>query len=490
MADNIDELIVDVALGRNGRRDYYAGRNIEAEMNAIARGEEKVIKTNKRLSKSNKEVSNSGFALGKSFRFLAAYLATDKLIKYADEWTNIKSVLNLVTNSEKERIAVQERLFAISQKTMQGMSGTVDLYAKITRNAENLNLSQEKRLQLTEAINKALIIGGGSTTSNQAALLQFGQALSMGNLRGQELNSILAQSPRLAQMIAEGMGVKTADLKNMGAKGQLTSDKVIAAILNQTPKVNREFNKMGITVSQAFTKLNNAFGKFINNLNETTGAANILAKGISGLASALEFLADNTEIVAIILGGLLLRKLTILRAVFLESRFAIGTMTRALQVLISGEIINGLKAVGVAGWKAVAPFLKFVAIAELVIQTIKMLKGEWNWYAEAIDDIERGMHDTLNWIGEKTGWWGKRENFKGTFSSGKIDKESGMFLGSERDVVVKPVQPVQTPNNNVSNTNANINQNLTFNITETTNPLSLAQKVGEILSNKLVQAVL
>lgn len=487
--DNIDELIVDVALGRNGRRDYYAGRNIEAEMNAIARGEEKVIKTNKKLAKSNKEVSASGMALGKSFRFLAAFLATDKLIKYADEWTNIKSTLNLVTNSEKERVAVQKRLFEISQKTSQGMSGTVDLYSKITRNAENLNLSQEKRLQLTEAINKALIIGGGSAASNQAALLQFGQALSMGNLRGQELNSILAQSPRLAQMIAEGMGVKTADLKNMGAKGKLTSDKVIAAILNQTPKVNREFDKMGVTMGQAFTKLDNSFGKLVNNLNEATGATNILAKGISGLASMLEFLADNTEIVVAVLGGLFLRKLTILRDVFLANRAAIGTMTNALQMLVSGEIINGLKAVGVAGWKAVAPFAKFIVIGELIIETIKMIRGEWNLFSEAIDDIERKTYDVLNWIGKKTGWWNERQSFNGTFSSGQM--ENGAFLGAKREnPIITPIQPAQTPNSNVSNTNQNVNQNITFNITDASNPVTLGAKLGTIIGNKLRQAVL
>lgn len=458
--DKVDELIIDVALGRNGRKDYYAGRNIQAELDAIAKGEEKIIKTNKRLSKSNKEVSSSGFALGKSFRFLATYLALDKLIKYADEWTNIKSILNLVTNSEKERILVQEKLFSISQKTMQSMSGTVDLYSKITRNAESLNLSQEKRLQLTESINKALIIGGGSSSSNQAALLQFGQALSMGNLRGQELNSILAQSPRLAQMIADGMGVKVADLKNMGAKGKLTSNKVISAILSQTPKVNDEFNKMGVTVSQAFTQLNNSFGKFINNLNEATGASSILAKGISGLASIFEFLSENTEIVAGLLGGLLLKKLTVMRTVFLESRFAVGTMTNALQMLVSGEIINGLKAVGIAGWKAVAPFAKFILIGELIIQTIKMIKGEWNWYAEFIDKIERGAW----WLGNKV--TGQNKAFQGTFSSD-----------------VKPVKPIST-------TNANINQNVTFNINEASNPQAVAMEVDRVLTNRLTQAVL
>ena len=91
-----------------------------------------------------------------------------------------------------------------------------------------------------------------------------------------------------------------------------------------------------------------------------------LTSGVKTLTSALTFLSKNIEHVAMVLGVVLFRKLTIMRTIFLEKLKApIGSVINSLQMLVSGEIINGLKALGVAGWKAVAPWAKFLIIFEV-----------------------------------------------------------------------------------------------------------------------------
>ena len=129
-------------------------------------------------------------------------------------------------------------------------------------------------------------------------------------------------------------------------------------------------------------------------------------------------------------------------------------------------VLKSLKYALIAGtkasWAFVAPWAKLLIILELVDQTIKMLKGEWNWFAEFIDRIERGTW----WLANK--FTGQNKAFQGTFSS--------------------DVKPVSMPNSNVSNTN--INQNLTFNINEASNPQQVAAEVDRVLTNRLTQAVL
>lgn len=419
MADNIDELVVDFVTAHNGQRDYYAGRNIAAEMQAIARGEEQVAQKSGRVRQKTAELSREmsktitqATLLSRAFKVFGAYLAVGKLKAYADEWTNIKSILNLVTDGEEARLRVQERLFKLSQNTRQDIASTVDLYRRISVSTEQLGLSEEKRLSLVEAINKALIIGGGTTIGNKAALIQLGQGLASGQLRGQELNSVLEQAPRLAQMIAEGMGIRQGQLRDVAKEGNLTPDVVLNAILKQAPKVDDEFKKMAMTIGQALTKLNNSFGHFLNSLNECAGVTSIVSSLISLLADAFDVLAKHTQYVATIIGGLLIKRLITMRRVFLESRAPIGSMRNALQMLVSGEVIGGLKALAVAGKAAIIPFLKFALIAYAVEVVFKLLKELWKWFSGEENifthlgaAFEENKAEILKWFSEAKQWF-------------------------------------------------------------------------------------
>lgn len=456
--DNIDQFVIETIFNDKGAIKGFT---------ILDNKQREILSNNKKIVSSNKEVASSGFALGKAFRTIGAYLGLREISRYADEWTNIKSILSLVTDGEKERLHVQERLFAISQDTRQNMLSTVDLYRRISTATESLGLNEEKRLQITEAINKAIIIGGGSAASNQAALVQLGQGLASGQLRGQELNSILEQSPRLAQMIAEGLGMKVGQLRTVAAEGGLTPDKVLGAILNQAPKVNQEFDKMGKTIGQAFVVLGNSVGNFINKLNEMTGASKFFAEIII-------FLAKNLDVVATVLIASfipsIVKAIPLLDLFFLNLLSGMGILSSLKFAILAS--IPAMKAFAIQAWAISAPFLKILAIVALVREAIKMLKGEWNWYSESIDSIERGTFKALNWIGEKTGWWESRENFKGTFSQGALN----------------PAQNVNNVNNSANN--KNVNNNVVFNINGAKDPKITADEIDSIISNRIALGVM
>src|SRR5690606_40213995 len=58
--------------------------------------------------------------------------------------------------------------------------------------------------------------------------------------RSSDLRSVLEQMPRLAQAIAEGMGVTVGELRVLGQQGQLTSQQVIRAIQSQLATLRDE----------------------------------------------------------------------------------------------------------------------------------------------------------------------------------------------------------------------------------------------------------
>lgn len=254
------------------------------------KGSRTVKRNLEEIGTTAKDTGRSVDYAGRAIAGLGAAFGVAKLIEYADTMTAIESRLRLVTNSTQALARVQGNLFDLAQRTRQSFSGTTELYAKLAKGTEELALGEAKLLKVTETVNKTMVLSGTSAQGAQAALLQFGQGLSAGALRGEELNSILEQAPRLAQALADGLGVPVGALKKLGEQGELTADKIIFALTNQASKINSEFDQITPTIGQAFQVLNNELVKFIGTGAQTSGVAGTLAGAILLVSKNLDLI--------------------------------------------------------------------------------------------------------------------------------------------------------------------------------------------------------
>ena len=188
------------------------------------------------------------------------------VIKYADSYTELRNRIALVTNSQREQIVAMDDVYNISMKTNQALGATTQIYQRFAQNADRLNLSQTQVAELTETVAKSVAISGASAGAAEAALMQFGQALGSAELRGDELNSVIEQTPGLADAIAKGLGVATGELKNLAKSGELNIQKVIQALQKARDSVDNDFGKRLKTVSGAFTNLETETTRYIGAL--------------------------------------------------------------------------------------------------------------------------------------------------------------------------------------------------------------------------------
>lgn len=215
------------------------------------------------------------------------------LIKMADAVTTLHTSLKLSSNSASEASTAYERLFVIAQQARVSFTELGATYTTIARAGNELGVSQDRLLTVTQAIGNAMTIGGGSAQSMQAALVQLGQGLSSGTLRGEELNSILEQTPRLAKALADGMGVSVGQLRSLGEQGKLTAETVISALEKSAPQLAKEMASSTVTVGQAFTMLTNSATKFVGEADTASGATNNLASALQGIAGAIDSVGNT-----------------------------------------------------------------------------------------------------------------------------------------------------------------------------------------------------
>lgn len=194
----------------------------------------------------------------------ATAIAGGSVMQIADEWASVSGRVKLATQSAEEHKHAMEEIYHIAQRTGQTFAASGDLFQKVQRSAKDLGLNTDDTLKMTEIIGQTLTIGGGDASSQQAALMQLGQALGAGKLSGDELNSIIEQSPRLAEAIANSFGVGVGQLKEMGKAGKLTAKALSQGLLKQADKIQAEFDAMPKTFAFGMTMMKNAMGRWIS----------------------------------------------------------------------------------------------------------------------------------------------------------------------------------------------------------------------------------
>lgn len=288
------------------------------------------------LGSSFSNLNSMALTLVKTF---GAYITISEAIARSDMYTGLQNRLKLVTHSQTELNQAMNDTFNIAQATGARWDSTAQVYQRFSDNAKTLGINMKHTAQLTETVSKAISISGGSATSAEAALTQFGQSLASGVFRGEEFNSVAEQAPGLLKALASGLDVNIGQLRKMANAGQLTGDVLIKALDNSKESVDQLFGKTDFTIGQSFTMLSNQVTKFIGESNKGTGAASTLASSIQALANNFN-LAANTTITAFT---------GILTALLVKQSIALGvTVTGWYAETAAMVASNGVRATSIA----------------------------------------------------------------------------------------------------------------------------------------------
>ncbi|WCF71784.1 tail length tape-measure protein 1 [Acinetobacter phage Acba_13] len=273
----------------DSERAKRTAQDLSVELDSITKKGDFASKSMDRMSVATRALAG----------YMAGLLTVGSAISKMDTYTGLQNRLKLVTNNQVELNKATEDTFRIAQKTYSAWDSVLQVYQRFSDNAKTLNLTMDDTARLTETVSKAVAISGASAEAADAALVQFGQALASGTLRGEELNSVMEQTPALAKAIAKGMGITVGELRSVAAEGKITSQEIVKALRNVESDVDALFAKTDITIEQSLTLLNNEITKFVGEAGKGSGAAQVLAGSVQTLASNLDLIADGALVVGI-----------------------------------------------------------------------------------------------------------------------------------------------------------------------------------------------
>lgn len=254
------------------------------------------------------QTSSAASALTGTIRNLAgAYLGLQGIKGIAAMSDNITSAtarLNMMNDGLQTTEQLNNMIFESAKRSRGEYQNTADMVSKLGILAGEAFNSSAEIVNFAEQINKQMVLSGTSTAGAQAAMLQLTQAMSSGVLRGEELNSILEQTPLIAQNIAKYMGVTTGEMRNLAGEGRITADVVKNAMFAAADETNAKFAQMPYTWSQVFTQFKNTaiqtfepVLKVVGKMAQVTAEnLDIIAPAFYGAAAAAIFFATATTI--------------------------------------------------------------------------------------------------------------------------------------------------------------------------------------------------
>lgn len=249
-------------------------------------------------SSSMSGVGTAARAAGAAFAALGAGRVVSEIIRLTDAFKSMQGSLGLVSSSTSVAAETFGKLLDMSNKTGSSLESTVSLYTRLANATRGAGYTTEQLLGVTDAINKAFVISGATMQEASNAAIQLSQGLASGTLRGEELNSVMEQGPRITRALAEHLGVTNGQIRQMAADGKITAEVVTNALLGSLTSLNGELERMPRRFEQASTALKNNFLAAVGqiDINPLIGSVDALAtsladpqviRGIQSIATGL-----------------------------------------------------------------------------------------------------------------------------------------------------------------------------------------------------------
>ncbi|QRY66554.1 tape measure protein [Ensifer sp. PDNC004] len=319
---------------------------------------------------------------------LTAALGVGEVAAYADAWTEAGNKIRAAAASTGVQVRSLDQLKDGANAARASLEDYVDLYARLVRSASGVAKSEQEIALATDIVAKAFKAGGASASEQAAGILQLGQALGSGVLQGDELRSLRENAPILAQAIADEFGVTIAQLKDLGAEGKLTSDRVFRAIINAQKPIEAQFRAKNSTIKDAMTRINNEFTAYIGHADSSAGAS-------AKLVEALQFLADNfkdtadaiVQFATIIISALAGRAILGFVAGIGNAVIALGTLLTAFRAgtLAAGAFTTALGPIGLLVGAASAAIFLLSDSASAAEKAMIDAEGAIHQHAAALD---------------------------------------------------------------------------------------------------------
>ncbi|MHB2265656.1 tape measure protein [Aliihoeflea sp. PC F10.4] len=273
----------------------------------------------------------------------------------ADQWSEIQARVVNATGSFEGGQAVLERLGEMARRTYSDLDRTAESWLSSSTSLTALGVSISDQLDLVESFNNALVISATRGQRAESVQRAWSDAISLGKMNMDQFNTVMTGSDRLAQALADSMGVNVLELRKMASDGKITRDAMLG-LSSQLGTLREEADRMPATIADGMTLIRNALLMTIGMMDQAGGASESFAAG-------LVVIADNMQRIVTYAGMAVTAYGVYYVGAMVAARVATLGLTGALALLRTALIRLGIGALVVAAGELIYQFTRLSSAA-------------------------------------------------------------------------------------------------------------------------------
>ena len=320
--NNIDRAFNKI--GSNNKIDQQL-KNNQTKLDTINSKVKNWANNQKQVNSHTRSTNNLLGAIGSKLKMIAAtylgIMGAKAAIKTSDTITSAENKLNYLSAQQlgddgyNANGSYSQAVFQQTQRSMDKMyvsaqkvrMAYTDMLANVSKSmtlaGDAFQNSTDNAIRFQEIMSEAYTLGGASAAEMSSSMYQMIQALGSGTLAGDELRSVREGAPlayKAIEEFAQGVLNSKESLKELASQGLITSDMVVAAIMNAGEQMDKAFKNTEMTFAQAWTNIKNiaikSFEPVLQKLNDMLNS-DIGAAMLNGITKAIQAIAKLVSLI-------------------------------------------------------------------------------------------------------------------------------------------------------------------------------------------------
>jgi len=330
--------------------------------------------------------------------FSLAGVGLGQLVDVMDSMQKLGDRLKLSEGSTEAATLQMKKLGDVANETNSNISDIATIYNRLSLSLRDVGVNSETLLDTTKLLQNTFRISGATAAEATAATIQLTQGMASGQIRGQELRSVLEQNAVVGDILAKQMKTTRGELLKFAEKeGGISAADFMKALANNMESVTEQANVLKPTISEALTKNFNSLKIELAELNKEFGITDKVVK-------ILNFTFENLLIPTLgIVAGI---------AGFKGLMMVVGGVTSAFSTLAEvGAIVAyiGLPAIGAALLPVIAGVTALVGGIIFLTDrlgnsdgVVRTSANEWIEYGDAVEGVSESSTLSLQALSKQS----------------------------------------------------------------------------------------
>lgn len=322
-----------------------------------------------------------------------------RLLGLADAWAGVEARIAGVAGASAAVVPLQQEIARAAQDSQTSLGAMAGIFTGLARDMDRFGGGLDRAVGVSQAIAQGMALSGAAGRDLEAAAARLAGSLARAAVDGRSFTDAMTESPRLAEMLAQGLGTSTDNMMALAREGRLASADVFAALETRAPAIADAFEALPPRIGGALSALDTSFTTLVGRIDQTFGITERMAAIMLVAADNIGPLVVAGGTLAAMLGGIE-TGITVARTAFMALNATL--LFTPLGAITTAVVLAGAALVAFADdiHPVTDSMVTLADLADVVWDQMKLFAGDiWT-------NITGAMGKAFAWIGRTIGSFG------------------------------------------------------------------------------------